>query len=183
MHQLHKTDFTYVLTARFRDPAMTDPARYAGFQTDLDLTFVNPSPPRDTTAAGSCGPACSGLLVPGGWAQALMPVAFLDNFQFTYDEKTRIYTLGEQLNEQLDGLEHTSEYPDISDLLPDFPLGIILPPGPPVTSPTTWPPTVLQTSLQFREYVVGSLSIHITEPRVLRPAGSSTLADKYWSLL
>ncbi|KAF8457380.1 hypothetical protein BGX38DRAFT_782835 [Terfezia claveryi] len=125
-HQQPLRDYTILY-------AMTDPAHDAGFQTDLDLNFLN-------------------------W----------DKFQFTYDEKSRMYTLGEQLSEQLDGLEvvaleepNTSEYPDISDLLPDFPLGIIRPPP---TSPTTWPPTVCQTSLQFREYEVGSWSIHTTEP-------------------
>jgi len=98
-----------------------------------------------------------------------MPILYRDNFQFTYDEKSQMKRLGEQLREQLGGLEvvaleepDTSEYPDISDLLPDYPLGIIRPPA---ASTTTWPPTVRQTSLQFRQYVVGSWSIHTTGPR------------------
>jgi len=77
--------------------------------------------------------------------------------------------LGEQLREHLGGLElypleesDTSEFPNVSDLLPDYPLGIVRPPLPPAT---LWPPTVRQTSLQFREFQVGSWSIHTREPR------------------
>ena len=101
-------------------------------------------------------------------ASLLMPIPYRDTFQFTHDEQKRMETLGQQLREQLDGLEvieleesDTSEYPDISDLLPDYPLGIT---RPPVTAPDFWPPTVRQTSLQFREFLLGSWSIHTTEP-------------------
>ncbi|KAF8429270.1 hypothetical protein EV426DRAFT_703063 [Tirmania nivea] len=113
---------------------MTETDRDIGFRTDLDLAFLN-------------------------W----------DNFQFTYDEKCRMETLGEQLRQYLGGLQvvplkepDTSEYPDISDLLPDYPPGVVRPPA---TSPTTLPPTVRQTSLKFCEYLAGSWSIHTTEPR------------------